>query len=36
MMALGGKTSVHETKQQTIKDLIFIMSEITNYLKDGD
>ena len=30
------KPTVHEVKGQTIKDLIIVMSEVANYLKQGD
>lgn len=30
------KPNSHEIKNQTIKDLIFVMSEVANYLKQGD
>ncbi|CDW84473.1 small subunit processome component 20 homolog [Stylonychia lemnae] len=36
LQALGGKQSVHETNQETLKDIIYIMSELTHYLKEGD
>ena len=27
---------MHEVKGQTIKDLIIVMSEVANYLKEGE
>jgi hypothetical protein len=32
----GMKPTVHEVKGQTIKDLIIVMSEVANYLKEGE
>lgn len=33
---MGYKPSPHEIKNQTIKDLIFVISEVANYLKAGE
>ena len=33
---MGYKPSPHEIKNQTIKDLIFVISEVANYLKVGE
>lgn len=32
----GMKPTVHEVKGNTIKDLIIVMSEVANYLKQGE
>jgi hypothetical protein len=33
---MGMRLKVNEVKDQTIKDLIIVMSEIENYLVEGD
>ena len=33
---MGYKPSPHEIKNQTIKDLIFVISEVANYLRVGE
>ena len=33
---MGYKPSPHEIKNQTIKDLIFVISEVANYLQAGE
>lgn len=30
------KPTTHEIKNQTIKDLVFVMSEVSTYLENGD